>query len=160
MMLVAVEQGGLNKCKRELKGPPAGLNMERDLIREVGERDTPRKTDILILVNQQNDGAVRDVRRSQFGSEFYPLPSVEKSLVLLGSHFFFTCKCNKKSKILLRSEAEYILKGNNKIHVFSDYMKFYIRVNISYISELYRFKSSYCQLPTQHIKICSFNTQL
>lgn len=45
--------------------------MERDLIWEVGERDTPRKTDILILGNQQNDGALRDVRRrSQFGRQY------------------------------------------------------------------------------------------
>lgn len=45
--------------------------MERDLIWEVMERDTPRKIDILILGDQENDGAVRDVgRRSHFGRQY------------------------------------------------------------------------------------------
>ena len=57
MMLAAVEWGGQKRYKRELKGRPAGLNMERDLIWEVRERDTPRKADILILDDQENDGA-------------------------------------------------------------------------------------------------------
>lgn len=45
--------------------------MEKDLIWEVRERDTPRKTDFLILGDQENDGAIRDVRRrSQFGRQY------------------------------------------------------------------------------------------
>lgn len=45
--------------------------MHRDLIWVVRKRDTPRKTDILILGDQENDGAIRDVKkRSQFGRQY------------------------------------------------------------------------------------------
>lgn len=48
------------------------LNLGKDPIWEVRERDTPRKMDILILGDQKNDGTIYKNReiRSQFGRPY------------------------------------------------------------------------------------------
>lgn len=94
--------------------------LENDLIWEVRERDTPRKTDILIPGDQGNDGAIyknRKIRKSQLGRQYNkfklglssPPNQAQKKVTcaLRTSLFFPTCRCTKKSNISLRPEAEY-----------------------------------------------------